>query len=154
MIEFKGKITGESLRFIANKNKKLFSFALIISGLMVCLLYRSYQLFIPVCFIIFVLLLCPVKAYAFLAPHRVYIDLNDRMIVSEIRGYPETFRMIDDIVEVKDHGEFYTFKFTSLRNQLNFIAQKNLITQGTIDEFEEIFEEVLVSVESNSAITS
>lgn len=91
-------------------------------------------------------IICPTSFLGLLAPQRIYIDLEDRMIVSEIIGSRESFRMIDDIVQVNDHGEFYTFKFNSRRNHYNFIVQKDLITQGTIEEFEEIFEEVLVRV--------
>lgn len=146
MIEFKGKISGKTLKFQANRYKRVFGIGFLISALLVCGLYGLYDMFIPISFIILFLLLCPAKAFAFLAPNRVYIDLKDRTIVSVNNESRETFRMIDDIVEVKDHGEFYTFKFNSQRNFITFIAQKDLITQGTIEEFEEIFEEVLVRV--------
>ena len=146
MIEFKGKITGKALIYQANQYKKIFSIALFISSLLVCLLYGLFDIIILVSFIILAIFLCPAKVFGFVLPNRVFIDLEDRTIVSESKEGVETFRMIDDIVEVKDHGEFYSFKFNSIRNQYNFIAQKDLITQGTIEEFEMIFEEVLVRV--------
>jgi hypothetical protein len=118
----------------------------LIAGFLVCILYQIYSLFIPTLFIVFVFLLLPAKFWSFLAPLRVYMDLEEKTIVSQKKGAPETFRMIDDIIEVKDHEDFYTFKFYSPRNQLNFIVQKDLLTQGTIEEFEEIFKEVLVRV--------
>ena len=152
MIEFKGKITGKTLHFHTMRYKKLFIFSSLLASLLVLLLYGwlyNFYIIVIAMFVVFfpvLTIISPKSFWRLLAPYRVYIDLDDRTIVSEIKGYPETFRMIDDIVEVKDHGDFYTFKFTSLRNQLNFIAQKDLITQGTIEEFEEIFEEVLVRV--------
>ena len=146
MIEFRGVISGKTLKFQANRYKITFSISVLISALFVCVLYMTSDIFIPVLFIILILLLCPSKAFVFLTPKRVYIDLEDRTIVSVTNESRETFRMIDDIVQVKDHGEFYTFKFTSQRNFITFIAQKDLITQGTIEEFEEIFEEVLVRI--------
>lgn len=146
MIEFRGVISGKTLKFQANRYKITFSISVLISALFVCVLYMTADIFIPVLFIILILLLCPSKAFVFLTPKRVYIDLEDRTIVSVTNESRETFRMIDDIVQVKDYGEFYTFKFTSQRNFITFIAQKDLITQGTIEEFEEIFEEVLVRI--------
>jgi hypothetical protein len=146
MIEFKGEITGKALIYQANRYKILFSISFLIAGFLVCILYQIYSLFIPTLFIVFVFLLLPAKFWSFLAPLRVYIDLEEKTIVSQKKGAPETFRMIDDIIEVKDHEDFYTFKFYSPRNQLNFIVQKDLLTQGTIEEFEEIFKEVLVRV--------
>ena len=146
MIEFKGKITGKAFKFYVGRYKKIFSVSWVVSSLVVSGLFRTYMLFVPFLFLLFLLLLCPSKAFAFLLPYRVYIDLEDRTITSVVKGKPEYYRMIDDIVEVKDHGEFYTFKFTSPRNYIVFIAQKDLLTQGTIEEFEAIFEEVLVRV--------
>ena len=146
MIEFKGKISGKTLKFQAKRYKIALSISFLIAALFICVLYRAYSMFVPVGFIILVLLLCPSKAFVFLTPKRVYIDLEDRTIVSVNSESSEVFRMIDDIVEVKDYGEFYTFKFNSQRAFITFIAQKDLITHGTIEEFEEIFEEVMVRV--------
>ena len=152
MIEFKGKITGETLKYHANRYRILFICSGFIASLLVLLLYGWLYNFYLVAIIIFdiiwpiLTILSPTSFWRFLAPHRIYIDLDDRTIVSEIKGTPETFRMIDDIIEVKDHGEFYSFKFNSMRNRYNFIAQKDLLTQGSIEEFEYIFEEVMVRV--------
>ena len=146
MIEFKGEITGKTLKFYVNRYKKLFGILLIISSLFVGACFGVYSICIPALFMVVLLVLCPAKVFVSLAPNRVLIDLEDRTIVSAIKGSPDTFRMIDDIIEVKDYGEFYTFKFTSPRNYVNFIAQKDLITQGTIEEFEELFREVIVRV--------
>lgn len=52
--------------------------------------------------------------------------------------------MFDEIQSIEDHGEWYNFIF---KRRTKFIAaQKDLITKGTIEEFEKIFEEVLVRV--------
>ena len=144
MIEFKGLLSGNALAHFVRRFKKIFIVALLISSIFVSFFYTT-AIFIVFLFSSPIIIVCPAKWFVTIAPNRIYIDLEDRTIVSEI-GSRESFRMIDDIVKVKDHGEFYTLKFNSRRDQHNFIIQKDLITQGTIEEFEEIFEEVLVRV--------
>ena len=150
MIEFQGKMSGKTLKFFAQRNKKIFIFGSILASIFLLLLYSWHidlilgiflfcDLLIPLAICI-----CPTKAFEALAPIRIYIDLEERTITAEFVGAPETFRMIDDVVKVKDHGEFYTFEFNSIRNYMNFVVQKDLIAQGTIEEFEYIFEEVLI----------
>ena len=79
-------------------------------------------------------------------PERLLIDTEERTIVSKIKGVNEAFKMLDNTTKVEDHGDYYAFYFNNSISGLGFIAQKDLITQGTIEEFEEIFEEVLVRV--------
>ncbi len=152
MIEFKGKISGKALKYHSKRYKKLLVFSSFATSLLMFLLLGSIDFARYLIFILAVIalpllvIICPASIWGILAPHRIYIDLEDRTIVSEIAGSRESFRMIDDVIAVKDHGEFYTFKFNSRRNHYDFIVQKDLITQGTIEEFEEIFEEVLVRV--------
>ncbi|MGM9632395.1 MAG: hypothetical protein ACI3XL_04815 [Eubacteriales bacterium] len=145
MIEFKGSLNGKALIHFVNKFKKMFIVALFISSVLVSILYTT-AVFIIFLFSSLIIIACPAKWFATIAPNRIYIDLEDRTIVSEIVGSRESFRMIDDTVKVSDYGDFYTFNFNSKRDQYNFIVQKDLITQGTIEEFEQIFEEVLVRV--------
>lgn len=150
MIEFKGKINGRALKFQAKRYRKMFILSCFAAAVPMLLLHGWLYLSLIVIFSVLCIglplffILIPTRFWGMLAPKRVYIDLEDRTIVSEITGPREVFRMIDDIVEVKDYGEFYTFKFTSLKEYIHFVVQKDLITQGTIEEFEEIFEEVLV----------
>lgn len=151
MIEFTGKISGQALKFFARRYKKLLLFSSLLASLMLLLLLgRTYFLISMIVImgitISLIFIVIPAKVWGLLAPIRVYIELEERTITAKSKGNPEVFRMIDDIIEVKDHGDFYTFKFNSKRHQYDFIAQKELITQGTIEEFEEIFEEVLVRV--------
>ena len=81
-----------------------------------------------------------------LLPERLLIDTDERTIVSQTKGMNETFKILDNTTKVEDHGDYYAFYFGNRVSGLGFIAQKDLITQGTIEEFEEIFEEVLVRV--------
>lgn len=152
MIEFKGTISGQTLKLHASRYRNLFVFSSLIVSLLMLLLfggryfYRNIILIVDGLGLPLLFLICPSCIWRLLAPNRVYVDLKNRTMVSEINKVGEVFVELDNVVEVKDHGEFYTFKFNFRRNQLRFIAQKDLITQGTIEEFEEVFEEVLVRV--------
>ena len=52
--------------------------------------------------------------------------------------YTET-RSINDVKKVIDHGEYYELCFSFGKLSDKFICQKNLITKGTIQEFETLF---------------
>jgi len=69
-----------------------------------------------------------------ITPQRVYIDGD--MIVSKSNAAVDT-RNIKDVKEVRDYGEFYYFVFKAY--SYRFVCQKNLLTQGSIEEFENLF---------------
>ena len=46
--------------------------------------------------------------------------------------------------EYGDYGECYYFKFNFGERDRFFVCQKSLLTEGTIEEFEELFEDVIV----------
>ena len=50
---------------------------------------------------------------------------------------------IDEVLEVIDMGTCYRFKYNTKINILA-VCQKNLIVEGTIEEFEELFADKLV----------
>ncbi len=60
---------------------------------------------------------------------------------------------ISAIKQIEDHGEFYRIKlhfFSYVGNDFNiFICQKNLLTKGTIDKFEERFDNKIVRSEKH-----
>ena len=49
-------------------------------------------------------------------------------------------KWISDVKQVIDHGEFYELVFPFGKISTNFICQKNLLTKGTLEEFEALFE--------------
>ena len=48
--------------------------------------------------------------------------------------------MISDAKQLRDFGEFYEIVFPFGKVSDKFICQKNLLTQGTLEEFEKLFE--------------
>ena len=151
MIEFKGKVTSKNaINFQGRMLKRVLIICVAIAMLLMLFWLGGHWLFrtiilgmIPIIIVTFVII--PNKYVAAL-PERLFIDTNERTVVAEVKGLGEVFKMLDDVTEVEDCGEYYAFNFGNRISGLGFIAQKDLITQGTIEEFEEIFKEVLVRV--------
>ena len=49
-------------------------------------------------------------------------------------------KWITDVKQVIDHGEFYELVFPFGKISTNFICQKELLTKGTLEQFERLFE--------------
>jgi hypothetical protein len=151
MIEFKGEITSKNaIDSQGRMLKKVLIICSIAAMLFMLVLLGANSFFrililtfIPITMIVMVII--PNKYMAFL-PERLFVDLDERTIVSQKSGTGETFKMLDDVTKVEDFGDYYAFYFNNRVSGLGFVAQKDLITQGTIEEFEEIFKEVLVRV--------
>ena len=52
--------------------------------------------------------------------------------------------MIDSVKRVVDYGEWYDFVFYYSDRDLYFVCQKSLLTKGTLEEFEALFEGKIV----------
>ncbi len=149
MIEFNGYLTGKSQKFFCKQIVKLqqkFMAVAFIVGLII--LYMAfYFLFNIIVEPIAVILTIILSALALLLPNiqtkkekekitpqKVYIE-ND-MIVSKSNAMVDT-RFMKDVKEVRDYGEFYYFVFKAY--SYRFVCQKDLLTQGSIEEFESLF---------------
>ena len=71
-------------------------------------------------------------------PTRIAIDPKE--ILGEYRK-GVAIRSINDVKKVIDMGEFYDIVFYSPNQWTNCICQKDLIIEGTIEEFEEMFKD-------------
>ncbi len=68
------------------------------------------------------------------------IIIEDGKIEKNIEGPNEyAMKSINDVIAVFDYGEWYKFSF-SLPNSAFFVCQKNLLKEGSIEEFEQIFD--------------
>ena len=72
-------------------------------------------------------------------PKRVYVDTEEESIVHECEKM-ERFHMLYSVERVLDYGEWYYFIFNYANRDLYFVCQKSLLTNGTLEEFEELFE--------------
>lgn len=148
MIEFKGYLIGNALKYYCNimvkYMQKLILFSLIPA--LVLLMVAFYLIFkvnvlypeIIISEIILVIiaimipkLLMKIKKNTFI---RIYIEYD--AIVCESGSSTES-RFIENIKEVIDYSEYYVLIFSNYR--IPFICQKDLLTQGSLEEFENLF---------------
>ena len=76
-----------------------------------------------------------------LTPKRIFVD--GESIVSIADKYSES-RLICDAKELRDFGEFYEIVFPFGKFSEKFICQKNLLTKGTLEQFESLFSNKIV----------
>lgn len=81
------------------------------------------------------------KGYGLIMTKRVTIDGN----VLECEGDQfHDIKSIDRVKSVIDYGEWYKIEFRLPGNSQRFICQKDLITQGTIEDFEKLFADKII----------
>ena len=150
MIEFNGYLTGTSQKFfckqIVKLQQKIILFTLIpIFIILMIVFYLVFdvialypEVIISEIILSALALLLPniqtKKEKEKITPQKVYIE-ND-MIVSKSNAAVDT-RFMKDVKEVRDYDEFYYFVFKAY--SYRFVCQKDLLTQGTIEEFESLF---------------
>lgn len=151
MIEFRGKLSQKSMNFMIKRERKngMISGGIASAILLIPVIICSIKID-PICslFILVLILLtflsgAPLKKneLSIIAPNNVYI------VGDEIVSKSERFscsNLVESVTKVEDYGEFYFLKFDYSHRCGRFICQKDLITQGTIEEFEEIFKDKIV----------
>jgi len=154
MIEFTGFISGVAEKFYfkeARKNtlKILFITLIILLPVAIFIAIKMQNWMIvgipPIGLLLFYIILCIVpqskNEKKKILPKK--ISIQDDMISFDIEGYPDS-RYISDVKEVIDYGEFYQLVLPTGRINISHICQKNLITKGTTEDFEELFKEKLI----------
>ena len=160
MIEFKGELSNKTKEFLLRIHKKEHVFsasiALIVLGVISLIMFvfmEEIRLIICSCFltgiiIVLLLLVLPNKKDK-LNIIKEYVSnsivIQDDYIEREGEGTCSyACEKIEDVKSVFDYGTFYHIKFYFPVKDKYFILQKDLITQGTIEEFEEIFADLIV----------
>ena len=149
MIEFKGELTGNCKKFLISKQIKLQTKVAIIVFIIfvipiitVSVFWNPIALFflIPLSLYVLFCVLPPGKeAQKIFMPKLIFLDLEEKTIV-HICEKMERFHMIENVESVIDYGEWYDFTFEFEDRDLYFVCQKSLLTQGTLEEFEALFE--------------
>lgn len=155
VIEFNGYIDGTARKRFWHNNRVmgvkiiLVAEALIIPGIMVFGIKAQNWLMVILFAVTFFILplsaLIPQgkKAEKSVLPKRIVADeesitcTTDREVVA---------KWLEDVKTVIDHGEFYELVFPFGKISTNFICQKNLLTKGTLEEFEALFEGKITKV--------
>lgn len=79
----------------------------------------------------------PKKSYPTIFPDQVIINGEDLSISG--KGFSHE-RGLDQVKKVIDFGDWYQIIFFFPHKNLYFICQKDLLAQGSIEEFEKIFD--------------
>ena len=153
MIEFKGTISQITQKHLVKKQR---IFALLLSifttlailptSIWIALYSKSYFFLNIVCAVLLIFLLLPLRPFtkgelAKMMPKK--ITIQDEFMVS-VTGYGSESKLIEDVKEVRDYGEFYEIVFPIGKVSNNFICQNSLLTSGSLEEFEKNFKGKIV----------
>lgn len=81
------------------------------------------------------------KQRASIIPKRIYTEEDAIVCVAD--KYIE-YRLLSDVKQVRDFGGFYEIIFPFGKISDKFICQKDLLTIGTIEDFEKLFDGKIV----------
>lgn len=146
MIEFYGELSEQCKKYIINREKKVGTFAALIVSVIFSIPIIILSIIIDWIFLLafFVLILIILlswlqptsKIYGKILPKRV--SIKNGIIESE----GDDFDYVEKLSSVKfvlDMGEWYHIYFKYKYRNFRFICQKDLIKQGTLEEFEDLF---------------
>lgn len=154
MIEFNGYLTGYALKYFSKRYTRFLQVFMAIPSLMgfpvlafllgdktkpwvsfiVFLLFAVSCIFVPHLIVKFNIMAD--------LPKQIFIKNNIIVCVSK---ETTVSKKIEKVKRVEDYGEFYSLTFPVLGSYSpNFVCQKNLLTKGTLEEFEALFEEKIV----------
>ena len=162
MIEFNGKISGVAEKHMWKKGKQL-TLIIMILGLtaffpFIILLWQKLESFfgfsiwqLPVAYAV-VYIFLPLIAWILPISKKEKNDFttckvftDEEYIVAILGNGNEEYKLISKAKCLNDYGEFYEIVFPlSAGISKNFICQKNLLTKGTLEEFEALFEGKIV----------
>lgn len=153
MIEFNGRITGKTEKYYWSRERSFVQNAFIVAYLVLLpffiLIFGYSSNWIPLMILcisfpfIFILVRIPKskKEIERMIPRRIYVE--DEYIICESNAYQE-YRAIQDTKKIIDYGEWYSLFFPFGKITAVFVCQKNLLVQGTLEEFEALFEGKIV----------
>lgn len=148
MIEFNGLLTGKAKDFLLRRQRKItcgtcvsLMFVFLPISFSVAVIVENHLIF-AVCILLFLLsfltYFLPVSRYTQKNIMTQKIIISQDCITNITQKHSES-NLIKDVKKIYDHGEFYEFKFPLLKSNYKFLCQKDLISQGTLDDFEELF---------------
>ena len=149
MILFLGIRSDECVRFIYKKMKRIWMF----SGLIILLLIGTpiiiiaknnpiaiFYVIIPIVEFVF---FCFVPKMIIKKSYYNRIELSKEYLSSGV-GQKYQLRDFSDVKIVKDWGLWYEIIFYFPYRSIDFICQKDLLVEGSIEEFEKLFEGLIV----------
>ena len=165
MIQFKGELSKKTIKHICKCQKYI---AMMVVGLTISItLVPAYIFFafnppetadekmifwiLVYCTVVVIVgtLFSPYKCnYPDILPTEITI-YDSGVMVSIGKEFQHT-RKINRVKMVKDYGEWYEIIFSKKFFRGYFVCQKDLITRGSIREFEKLFESKIIKVENKN----
>ena len=149
MIEFRGQLSKEAQIFLSRKITKTgtllisAAFAIVLIPILwLCLTLNYWYILVGYISIYLIILLVGTliwnssKSLHACTPERILIN-QDKLI--SYTSQHKNVQYCKDVKCVIDQNEWYYFEFVFGKRSLEFICQKNLLTRGTLEEFEELF---------------
>ena len=148
MMEFKGYITGETEKRFWKRARNLGIRICLIAGAITlpifCVLANEMQSLLPIVVYIVsisVSLLCvslpkSEKQRRAFNPKRLRIDRGEIICLTD---QEEEIRRIDEVKCVHEYEEFFEIEFFKNNAGGKFLCQKDLLTQGSLSAFRELF---------------
>ncbi len=155
MIEFTGYITGEAEKHYRKKERRFgrnllwFSMLLlspIVIPMLVSLHWWGMLILYCALFCAVPLIVCipqSKKEKQNVTPKKIYIVDG---YITAVCGTSEEYKNIKDARRVIDYGAFYDVIFPIGNYSTKFVCQKSLLTQGTLEDFEQLFQEKIKRV--------
>lgn len=149
MIEFYGRLFGTAERAFFRKSgivgQKMMILLLVLVLPVILRLYRLMDDWVPV--IIYLCMVAIVPVFPYLPHSKKYrhsiipkrIVIEDGCMICFADKYVES-KILTDVKLVYDCGEYYDIVFPFGKISDKFICQKSLLTKGTLEEFEALFE--------------
>lgn len=153
MIEFNGYISGNAERHFWKISRKyvqklmVFAFVLLLPPFVVVATKTQKFVILGAYFLFFIWCIAVTfipkskKEQKSLIPKRIFTESD--YIISIADKYEEA-RNINDVRYVRDFGEFYEIVFPFGKVSEKFICQKDLLSKGSIEEFEDLFGDKIV----------
>lgn len=154
MFEFNGELTGKSKIFLIRLTTKIQAISVLAASLIflvpTLILSFTWDLnalifaVILVCFSLLSWIPPSGKQQKNFIPLRIWFDLEEKTVIYQ-SAKTERFHMISSISKIIDYGEWYHLVFYYSDRDICFVCQKSLITNGTIEAFEQLFEDKIVT---------
>lgn len=150
MIKFEGMLSDKCKKFIIKKQMKLQIIACSITAILfsIPVLFAIFLwkpiaavgLFPPVFFLLLSLIPPGKSTQGLFIPQIILFDLEEETVIHKCEKM-ERFHMINSITKVIDYGEWYYLIFQYSDRDLYFVCQKDLLTEGSIEDFEDLFKD-------------
>ena len=151
MIKFSGEISHKCRKFLINRIKTMTFIASSISSIIFIIPFIFMTMYINIIFILFIIIFFLFPLLSFLPPSEKTINkitpssisINDNLLISKGSNfYYETD--ISWVTKILDYEDWYYIKFNFLYKNQTYICQKNLLIEGSIEDFENLFKGKIV----------